>query len=123
MTPFRDQAAFMAACGQTVGVENGPQAMLYEQLIAEEYDEFITAGTDVERADAVVDLLVVLIGYAHSMGWPLEALWREVHRSNMSKVDPATGQVLKRLDGKVIKGPLFSPPNLAAILAADEVAS
>lgn len=115
--PFRDQATFMVACGQTVGVENGPQAMLYEQLIAEEYDEFVTAANDVERADAVVDLLVVLIGYAHSMGWPLEALWREVHRSNMAKVDPETGAVRRREDGKIMKPIGWTAPDIAGVLA------
>lgn len=117
MTPFTDQATFMRACGQTVGKENGAQAMLYEKLIAEEYDEFITAADDVERADAVVDLLVVLIGYAHSMGWPLDELWAEVHRSNMAKVDPATGKVRRREDGKILKPADWTAPDVAGVLA------
>ena len=119
MNPFRDQALFMRACGQTVGEPNAPQAELYADLVCEEVDEFVTAASDVERADAVIDLIVVLIGYAHSMGWPLAALWAEVHRSNMEKVDPATGAVRRREDGKILKPDGWTPPDVAGVLARE----
>ena len=45
-----------------------------------------------------------------------EALFAEVHRSNMSKLD-ANGQVIYRADGKVLKSARWSPPNLEAVLA------
>ncbi len=115
--PFKDQAQFMRACGQTVAVENLVQAELYNDLVWEEFHEFVTAGTDVERADATIDLIVVLIGYAHSMGWPLTALWTEVHRSNMDKVDPKTGAVKRRDDGKILKPEGWKPPDIDRILA------
>jgi hypothetical protein len=117
--PFLDQAQFMRACGQTVAGENLVQAELYADLVWEEFHEFVTAGTDVERADATIDLIVVLIGYAHSMGWPLAALWSEVHRSNMAKVDPATGAVRRREDGKILKPPGWTPPDVAGVLARE----
>ena len=37
--PFRDQASFMQACDQTVGVENRDQYALYLDLIREEVQE------------------------------------------------------------------------------------
>lgn len=116
MNPFRDHAEFMRACGQTVGQENLAQAQLYADLVREEFDEFVTATSDVEHADATIDLIVVLIGFAHSMGWPLDRLWSEVHRSNMAKVDPATGAVRRREDGKVLKPEGWTPPDIAGVL-------
>lgn len=115
--PFKDQAQFMRACGQTVAVENLVQAELYNDLVWEEFHEFVSAANDVERADATIDLIVVLIGYAHSMGWPLAALWAEVHRSNMDKVDPVTGAVQRRDDGKILKPEGWKPPDIDRILA------
>ena len=117
--PFRDQALFMRACGQTVAVENTVQAELYADLIREEFDEFCAATSKVDRADAVIDLIVVLIGYGHSMGWKLAALWDEVHRSNMDKVDPATGDVRRREDGKILKPTGWTPPDVAGVLARE----
>lgn len=39
----------------------------------------------------------------------------EVHRSNMSKKNK-NGVILRRQDGKVIKGPDYFPPNLRQFL-------
>jgi predicted HAD superfamily Cof-like phosphohydrolase len=116
--PFKDQAQFMLACGQTVGEVNHEQALLYRKLIDEEYKEFTTASSPFNEADAVIDLIVVLIGYAHSRGWPLAALWDEVHASNMAKIDPATGQVRRREDGKILKPDGWTPPDIGRHLNA-----
>lgn len=125
MNPFADQANFMRAGDQTVGAYNAKQASLYVDLIKEEVGELFdvlhadTGDLGVSEAehvakilDGAVDSLVVLIGFLHSMGPEAEALWAEVHRSNMSKVDPATGKLVKREDGKVLKPEGFSPPDL-----------
>lgn len=125
MNPFNDQAEFMRAGGQTVGVYDAKQASLYVDLIKEEVGElfdYLHADTgDLEISeeehvakilDGAVDSLVVLIGFLHSMTPEAEALWAEVHRSNMSKIDPATGKILKREDGKILKPETFRPPNL-----------
>lgn len=66
----------------------------------------------VEAYDAVLDLLVVVIGTAVAMGAELDPGWQEVHRSNMSKFIDGH----RREDGKWIKGPSYSPANLAPIL-------
>jgi NTP pyrophosphatase (non-canonical NTP hydrolase) len=118
--PFADQATFMRACGQTVGAPNEQQALMYGRLIMEEFGELTSAGKandEVEEFDAVLDLIVVLIGYAHSRGWPVGRGWREVVRSNMAKVDPTTGMVTRREDGKVLKPEGWTPPDLAGVLA------
>lgn len=120
-TPFNDQAAFMLACGQTVLTPNPVQAAMYRKLIKEEYEDELLKAFDeedeVEQADAVMDLIVVLIGFAFSKGWPVSKLWAEVIRSNMAKVDPATGLVRKREDGKVLKPEGWTAPDIAGVLA------
>ena len=113
--PFDDQATFMTACGQTVDENNSKQFNLYCDLIAEEVSELKEAndaGNRVESLDALIDILVVTIGAIHSMAADAQGAWNEVIRSNMSKIDPATGKVIKRDDGKILKPANWSPPNL-----------
>lgn len=85
------------------------------ELIAEEYDELCNAENYVEGLDAIADLIYVLIGLALKAGFDLDGAFREVHRSNMSKLG-ADGKPLYREDGKILKGPNFTPPNLDAYI-------
>jgi predicted HAD superfamily Cof-like phosphohydrolase len=83
-------------------------------LIREEFEEFARASDNfdiVEVADALADLLVVVNGAALAWGIALEPIFAEVHRSNMTK----DGGLLRE-DGKILKGPDFSPPNLEPLL-------
>lgn len=83
------------------------------RLIFSEAAEFIEAADRddyVEMVDALADLLVVVYGTAVEMGVDLEPIFAEVHRSNMSKnggKDPG---------GKILKGPSFTPPDVAGEL-------
>jgi predicted HAD superfamily Cof-like phosphohydrolase len=110
--PFQDQASFMRACNQTVGVENRDQYALYLDLIREEVQELEDSQHPVSDLDALIDILVVTIGAIHSMGADAEGAWNEVMRSNLDKIDPESGTVLKRGDGKVLKPAGWTPPNL-----------
>lgn len=113
--PFKDQEKFMTACDQTVKEFNGTQFDMYCALIDEEYKELqqgIKNNDNVECLDALIDILVVTIGAIHSMGADGEAAWNEVMRTNMAKIDPETGKVRKREDGKVLKPDGWKPPNL-----------
>jgi predicted HAD superfamily Cof-like phosphohydrolase len=119
MTAFEEQAFFMRACGQTTNVDNHEQTMMYRELIDEEFTEMLQAeadGNEVEEFDAVLDQIVVLIGYGLSRGWPMDAGWAEVMGSNMAKIDPSTGAVRRREDGKILKPEGWTPPNLADLL-------
>ena len=60
-----------------------------------------------------------MYGAAHTFGIDIEACFREVQRSNMSKLG-ADGKPMYREDGKVLKGPKYSEPNLKSILYGDE---
>lgn len=108
---FNDQAKFMRACDQTVGEVNYQQKQLYFKLIEEEFNELKSAGSALEELDALIDILVVTVGALHSGGFDVEGAWREVMRSNFSKIGP-DGKVRKREDGKVLKPIDYSPPNL-----------
>jgi predicted HAD superfamily Cof-like phosphohydrolase len=116
MNPFLDQQIFMLACGQTTGIENVEQYKLYYNLIKEEVQELEDSATRVDDVDALIDILVVTIGALHSIGVDAEGAWKEVVRSNMAKIDPETGMVKKREDGKVLKPDSWTPPELEQFL-------
>lgn len=118
-TVFHDQAAFMRACGQTTITDNEAQSCLYLNLILEEMKEFekaIEENDEVEQFDAILDIIVVCIGYGLSRGFPMVEGWQEVMRSNFAKIDPGTGYVRKRDDNKILKPEGWTPPNLSDVL-------
>lgn len=115
VTPFADQAKFMQACDQTVYAYDSDQYDMYLDLIAEETQELrdaLTANDRVEQLDALIDILVVTLGAIHSGGFDGEAAWKEVMRTNFAKIDPTTGKVIKREDGKVLKPKGWKAPAL-----------
>lgn len=73
-------------------------------------------------ADALADLIYVTYGAALEYGIDLDAVVAEVHRSNMSKLGE-DGKPIHRSDGKVLKGPHYSEPDLHAILFPEEGAA
>jgi len=116
MNVFTDQEKFMRACDQTVGEVNYAQKMLYIKLIEEEFNELKDAESAVDELDALIDILVVTIGAIHSAGFDAEGAWKEVMRSNFAKIDPDSGKVRKREDGKVLKPLNWQPPQLSQYL-------
>jgi predicted HAD superfamily Cof-like phosphohydrolase len=88
--------------------------------MAEENDEYLAAaeqGDLVEVADALGDQLYILCGtlLRHGLGGVIGEVFLEIQRSNMSKLG-TDGRPVRRDDGKVLKGPHWSPPDLAPIL-------
>jgi len=67
-----------------------------------------------EAADAIADLLVVVLGAAVAWGIDISPVFMEVMRSNMTKFEDG----YRRNDGKWMKGPSWQPPDIASILAA-----
>jgi predicted HAD superfamily Cof-like phosphohydrolase len=93
-------------------------------LINEEAREVCHAllDEDVEEAEyfanvakELCDLLYVVYGAGVSMGLDLERAFKEVHRSNMSKLWD-DGTVHHRADGKVLKPPTYSPADIQRVL-------
>ena len=115
---------FHAAFGLTTNLGKPPaitdESPLRRELLREEYEEYIAAedaGDLVELADALGDMAYVIYGTAIAYGIDLDAVVREIHRSNMTKLMP-DGTVKRREDGKVQKGPNFVRPNINAALEA-----
>jgi predicted HAD superfamily Cof-like phosphohydrolase len=135
---------FHKAMGQPIGmtpsVPSDERVRLRLRLVAEEFFELLAATDDVpfestlsrrldhahslvieyiahaqmrvdivEAADALADLAYVIEGTALEFGISSEPIAKEVHRSNMTK----SGM---REDGKIAKGPNYSPPNIAGCL-------
>ncbi len=92
------------------------------KLIQEEADEIADACAEedlVEVADGLADLLYVVYGMAHTFGIDIQPVFDEVHRSNMAKVG-TDGKVTKREDGKILKPPGWTPPNVYGVLKAQD---
>ena len=87
-----------------------------EELV--EYLDACNQDNLIEVTDALADQLYILLGTmnAHGMQNVIEDVFDEVHRSNMSKLG-SDGKPIYREDGKVLKGPNFSPPNLEKFLS------
>lgn len=110
--PFEDIERFATACDQPASPEN---YKMYLGLIDEEYGELVdavTANDHVEQLDALVDILVVTMGAIRAAGWDSEAAWNEVMNTNFAKINPTTGKVIKREDGKVLKPEGWKAPQL-----------
>ncbi len=130
--------AFGAPIAWSPGVPPEDRRKLRCKLILEEALEFVAAsgyvfrqlesGGDVtfvledlgepnlvEAADGLADLRYVTDGAALEWGIPLEKCLREVHRSNMSKLGE-DGKPILRADGKILKGPHFTLPDLEGII-------
>ncbi len=94
--------------------------LLRFNLMDEENKEYLEAANKndiVEIADALGDMLYILCGtiLEHGMQYKIEAVFEEIQRSNMSKLDD-NGKPIYREDGKVLKGPNYFKPNIKGIL-------
>ena len=110
--PFNDINTFHTACDQQPSIDN---YVMYLDLITEEYNELkeaIEANDRVEQLDALVDILVVTMGAIRAGGFDGEGAWEEVMKTNFAKIDPDTGKVRKREDGKVLKPEGWKAPEL-----------
>ncbi|HQY56288.1 MAG: MazG nucleotide pyrophosphohydrolase domain-containing protein [Nitrospira sp.] len=86
------------------------------RLIQEEFEELQEAMVAQDLpgvAKELADLLYVVYGTAVSYGMDMDPVFREVHRSNLSKVGGH-----KRADGKWVKPSTYSPAQVAPLLAA-----
>jgi predicted HAD superfamily Cof-like phosphohydrolase len=117
-TVFHEQAVFMRACQQETTKDTPSQSGMYLNLIQEEVDELheaVREGDDVETFDAILDIIVVCIGYGLSRGWPMVEGWQEVMRSNLAKIGN-DGFVKRRADGKILKPEGWTAPDLNRVL-------
>ena len=113
-------------------------------LNEEENQELFDADTTVKALDAIADLLYVVHGASVAYGFSgaqVEAAFKEVHRSNMSKMwteeeirfqlnyndgigiiketCDGGGYAVVRKDGKILKSPSYSPAKLDKIVEGE----
>lgn len=111
---FHQQFGIYASSNAAVPNEKTEALRLH--LIQEEFDELQVALKEknlTSIAKELADLLYVVYGTAVSYGIDMELVFKEVHRSNMSKIGG-----YKREDGKWMKPPTYSPANIGEILKA-----
>ncbi len=86
------------------------------KLIDEEVNKELLPAIErrdmVAVADGIADSIYVLTGMALEFGIPLECVWEAVQAANMAKLDPITGKVRRREDGKVLKPDGWQPPDI-----------
>ncbi|KAL0225314.1 hypothetical protein RCL1_003226 [Eukaryota sp. TZLM3-RCL] len=116
-------------------------------LISEELSEFQDAIKNrdfVEAADAIGDLLYVVYGAAACFGFDADKVFREIHRSNMTKLCTSEQEAIETVNfyhetttrkvgysksslpgywvvfdeqsGKILKSKCYTPPDLAPLL-------
>lgn len=133
--------AFMVASPPNPRIPPEGIRKLRRDLIHEEAHELLLAEDPNEALDAIADLLYVVEGAAIAYGFSpeqVDAAFREVHRSNMTKIWPEDGPapsgddvgsvwhspqhggfIVTRTDGKIMKPPTYSPANLEPIVKGE----
>lgn len=118
-----DVEEFMDACEQDLPdspvLPDELIRLLRRKLLREEFNEYEEAEEKddlVEIADALADIMYIAVGTASAYGIDLEPVWREVQRSNLDKIDPKTGKVTRRADGKVLKPEGWVGPDVKGVL-------
>ena len=103
--------SFMKA---TPGFPSRDVVNMRTRRVTEEIKELLEAmdnGDLIGVADGIADLIYVLVGTALSFGINLPSIWDAIHSANMKKdrIGP---------DGKCIKPPGWTHPDINAILVA-----
>ena len=125
MSFLPDAKAFRRIMGQQVNTFTPELVLLQKTLIREEFLELSEALQDCfdhldnKRAreaalKELADLVYVCYQLAAAVGWDLDIALKRVHESNLSKL--VDGKPVKRLDGKVLKGPNYKPPSLVDLV-------
>lgn len=102
-------------------INNQAVRSLRVRLLNEEFGEYLEGEDNNDFyniAKELADILYIAFGTAVAYGIPLEAVFDEVHRSNMSKLGE-DGKPIYREDGKVLKGPNYTQADVKKVI--DEV--
>ena len=124
---MKEQIKQVKEFNKAFGIKDVSPELRYN-MILEELDEYFDSCHEsfsyplrekidkVEQADAIGDMLYLVFGAVIDAGLEdkIEAIFDEIHRSNMSKLE--NGEPLYRDDGKVQKSSTYFPPNIKDIL-------
>lgn len=118
---YKDVKEFQTAVGQNVGqapaFPDDKERCLRIKLLEEEFNEYLHGESkdDLENiAKELADIVYIVCGTAISYGIPLDRVFDEVHRSNLSKL--VDGKPIRRDDGKILKPEGWTPPDIKKIL-------
>lgn len=78
------------------------------------YADNLPVSDPIEFLDSLCDQIVTAVGLAYMMGYDIRGALAEVNRSNWSKFE--NGEPIFDENGKIKKGPNYSPPDLKAYL-------
>lgn len=111
----------LALAQQNTSPEDADLGLVRIHLILEELAELADAvanGNKVAAADALGDLVYVVLGAGVSWDIPLKAVFDEIQQSNMTKAvrDPSDTRLRD-------KGESYRPPNILQVLALHELRS
>lgn len=109
---------FMVACGQAVDLpmdaDDSADVALWLVRFQAKCDDLEAAVSYRERAIAAqqaVDLVYLIVAFCEQFGLKFDDVFAEVHRSNLSRIDTATGRPYEQDDrGHVARGPEFYDP-------------
>lgn len=93
---------------------NHYEALRYEfsdYLVGEKSDDLYLISK------GIFHMMLEIFFVARQSRIPINAVFAEVHRSNLSKLGP-DGKPIIREDGKILKGAMYSPPDIQAVLDA-----
>ena len=127
MSIFYDVDAFMKAAGHT---PDPKRVSLYLDLVREgigELEEAMAAYHSAESKqeeqiakadalDAICDSIWVLVGLGRVMDLPIDWGWDEVTITNLKKIDPQLGTVMRDDNGKILKPAGWRPPDMLKII-------
>lgn len=126
LTPFEAVREFHITYGLPVAevpAHPSPEIVkLRRDLISEEYWEYDRAVDNedlVNIAQELADILYVVYGACLEYGIPIDKVFSEIHRANMSKLD-TDGSVIRRSDGKILKGNNFKAADIESVLFPKE---
>lgn len=125
---------FQIACDVPLTNPNTELFDLCLNLIKEEFTELSEAQLELSNAvDAedyiikkakvaseMVDLIYVICYAANVHKIPLDQVFTLIHKANMNKVDPQTGKVNKREDGKILKPEGWKPAPIKELIALQQ---
>lgn len=117
MNPFNLVKEFVATFKRPIG-RTQKNMDLGWTLIHEEFNEVLQEIQDkpldevnlMKYTEELADLQYVINKAAILNELPLEEVFKEKHRANMSKAGD-DGNPILRSDGKILKGPNYRPPN------------
>lgn len=114
---FHTKYGHFVAPHPTTGIPQSTKRLRIELINEEIRETKIAMVTDhlEQIADGIADSIYVLVGTAVSYGIPIDRIFIEVHRSNMTKT-AAIAVDGQKYGTKTPKGPSYIPPDIKGIL-------